>query len=154
MVRHVPAILGYYLGVRPPIFHVNLFDKPPLLSYRPGTAYENARWQLGTPTGLGRELCGWGSWCGELAPAMGKPWGRQLGDRGVRLMTGQNRGSTNSESERFGRRRSGQALLPLTSKLVSLRASEAPISETGEATLYRSEPGHLIPPESETHQKT
>ena len=28
MVRHVPAILRYDLGVRPPIFHVNLFDKP------------------------------------------------------------------------------------------------------------------------------
>ena len=48
-MRHVPAILGYLLSVRPPVFHVNLFDKPPLLSYRPGTAYENARWQLGTP---------------------------------------------------------------------------------------------------------
>ena len=43
---------------------------------------------------------------------------------------------------------------PTQTKPCRLDASEAPIPETGEATLCRSEPGHLSPPESKTHQNT
>ena len=149
--RHPLPLFGV---LRPLMFHVTLFDKPPPLPHRGGTAYGKTGWHVGTPAGLARGFCGWGSWCEELAPAMGKPWGQQVEDRGVYLRAGQKRGSTDSEPERSGRRKSGQALLPLTSKPFSRGASEAPIPETGKATLCRSEPGHLSPPESQTHRKT
>ena len=41
---------------------------------------------------------------------------------------------------------------PTKTKPCSLGPSEAPIPETGEATLCRSEPGYVSPPESKTHQ--
>ena len=41
---------------------------------------------------------------------------------------------------------------PTQTKPCSLDASKAPIPETGDATLCRSEPGHLRPTESKTQQ--